>query len=343
MENVFFHKNFLKIGGIETFFYYLAQKYKDKDITIYYITGDVEQIKRIAKYVRIIKWTGERIKCKRLFITYQHDILPYVDFEELYFVAHADYKYQGIAPFVDDRVTKYFGVSKAVADTYAEISGKKVDVCYNPLVIGEKKKVLHLISATRLSREKGGERIETLANLLDERGIPFTWEIYTDDVKKMKSPNIVFRKPNLNIQPFISDADYLVQLSDTEGYCYAVWESLAMGTPVIVTDLPVFKEMGVVNGKNGFILNKDMTDIDIDSIYNGLEPFTYKPKQDKWAKMLGTAKTTYSIDLSTNERVRCIMAYYDLEFDRLVKNGEIFVVNKPRADLLKSKKLIEVL
>ena len=38
-----------KIGGIETFFYELARKYKDYDITIVYAYGDEKQLRRLKK------------------------------------------------------------------------------------------------------------------------------------------------------------------------------------------------------------------------------------------------------------------------------------------------------
>ena len=60
--NLFYYKDINSIGGIETFFYNLAQKYGGKyDITILYQTGDPEQIKRLSKLVRVKKYReGER-------------------------------------------------------------------------------------------------------------------------------------------------------------------------------------------------------------------------------------------------------------------------------------------
>ena len=51
MKNIFYFRLLNKIGGIETFFYNLAKKYNDWDITIYYQTGDINQIKRLKKSV----------------------------------------------------------------------------------------------------------------------------------------------------------------------------------------------------------------------------------------------------------------------------------------------------
>ena len=57
--------------------------------------------------------------------------------------------------------------------------------------------------------------------------------------------NYIIRMDN-----YIANSDYLVQLSDTEAWSYSVLESLCLGTPVIVTPIPCFIEMGIENGKN---------------------------------------------------------------------------------------------
>ena len=67
---------------------------------------------------------------------------------------------------------------------------------------------------------------------------------------------------------------------------------------MIVTDLPILKEMKVKNGDNGFILNFDLSNLDevIDNMYNNdLKGFNYKVNQsDKiYQEILGkeTIKT----------------------------------------------------
>ena len=50
--NVFYVPHFNIIGGIETYCYELAKKYKDKDITFIYSdkTSDINQLNRIRKF-----------------------------------------------------------------------------------------------------------------------------------------------------------------------------------------------------------------------------------------------------------------------------------------------------
>lgn len=333
MKNVFYFRFLNKIGGIETFFYYLAKKYQDWDITIYYLYGDINQINRLKKYVRVKQYNGEQIECDKAFFNFNLDIIENVKAKEYIQIAHGDYKAMGVKPNTHKKITKYLGVSKQVCNTYKEITGYDTELVYNPIEIDEPKKILNLISATRLTAEKGKNRIKKLASILDKSQIPYIWTIFTDDINAINNPNIVYMKPRLDIINYIANADYLVQLSDNEGYCYSVVESLCVGTPVIVTDVPVFKEIGV-NDKNGFILDFDLKDVPIEKIYKGLPKFEYKPKEDNWRNLLSKGKSIYKEELKMKVRVKCINNYFDLQLNRNVVKDEEYIVNLPRAEEL---------
>ena len=55
-NNIFYIPHFNVIGGVETYAYEMAKKYKDYDITfIYsYSTSDPLQIARLRKYARVM-------------------------------------------------------------------------------------------------------------------------------------------------------------------------------------------------------------------------------------------------------------------------------------------------
>lgn len=340
MKNIFYFYKINKIGGIETFFYYLAKKYKDWDITIYYQVGDPEQIKRLKKYVRVKKYRGEKIECYKAFFNFNIDIINNVDAKEYYQIAHGDYKAMKLKPNTHAKITKYLGVSKQVCKTYKEVTGYDTELVYNPIEIDEPKKVLNLISATRLTSEKGKDRMVKLAKMLDEAKIPYLWTIFTDDTNAIDNPNIAYMKPRLDIINYIANADYLVQLSDNEGYCYSVVEALSVGTPVIVTEVPVFKEIGV-NQNNGFILDFDLEEVPIEKIYKGLPKFEYKPKEDNWIKYLASGESTYQKELKTMVEVQCISKYHDLELNRLITpEDKLYKVNKIRAEELEELNLV---
>ncbi len=345
MKNIFYFTHINEIGGIETFFYYLSKKYKDWDITIYYQSGDYKQLNRLKQYVRVKKYQGEKIKCDKAFFNFNLDIIDNIEAKEYIQIAHGDYKAMGIAPNIHKKITKYLGVSKQVCKTFKEITGFDTDLVYNPIMIDKPKKVLNLISATRLTKEKGKNRIIKLANLLDEANIPYLWTIFTDDTNAIKNPNIIYMKPKLNIVDYIANADYLVQLSDNEGYCYSVVESLTVGTPVIVTDIPVLKEIGVEDNKNGFVLDFDLNNVPIDKIYRGLPDFEYKPKEDNWGEYLEKGASTYREEKNMKVKVRCIRenGYDDVELKRHINFEDEYIVDKLRADFLVENKAVEIL
>lgn len=340
MNNVFYFRYLNKIGGIESFFYYLAKKYYKYDITIYYKDGDIEQVKRLSKYVRVRKYRGEKIKCKRVFFNFNLDIIDNVEAEEYIQIAHGDYKSMGVSPNTHRKITRALGVSKQVCSTYSELTGYNTELAYNPISIEKPRKVLNLISATRLTPEKGKNRIIKFAQILERENIPYLWTIFTDDKSAIINPNIIYMTPRLNITDYIANADYLVQLSDNEGYCYSVAEALTVGTPVIVTDCPVFKEIGV-NDKNGFILDFEMEHVPIDKIYKGLGKFEYKPFEDNWENYLIKEKSTYFDDLKKIIEVKAIKQYFDIQLNRMIEVGDVIKVNKVRAEYLLANEVIE--
>lgn len=129
------------------------------------------------------------------------------------------------------------------------------------------RKVLRLISCSRIYENKGFERMFKLADDLDEYNVPYQWINYSEIDRngirylqsKKKNTLITFLPAvkHEKLLDLIADSDYLVQLSDKEGYCYAVHESLMLGTPVIVTDIDAFKDI-VQDGENGYKLPLDM-------------------------------------------------------------------------------------
>ena len=159
--NLFYFKQLNSIGGIETFFWNLAQKYgKDYDITVLYRTGDAEQVKRLSELVRVRKYRdGEHVKCKRAFCAFNTDILDYIDAEEYYQVLHGDYRSLNVLPQKHNKLQEYVACSKVVRDAYSDITGKVAEVSYNPFVYQKPRKVLRLVSATRLTPDKGLKRM----------------------------------------------------------------------------------------------------------------------------------------------------------------------------------------
>ena len=81
---------------------------------------------------------------------------------------------------MDERVTKRYGVAENTTIGIREHFNMDVETMYNPYTVKKPRKVLHLISATRLSPDKGYNRMLILADALEKADIPYLWMIYTD-------------------------------------------------------------------------------------------------------------------------------------------------------------------
>lgn len=336
--NIFYFDRLNKIGGVETFFYEIAKKFCDNDITVFYTYGDLKQIQRLKKLIRVVKYTGQKIKCKKAFFNYSLKPIDNVQAEKYYEIIHANYKDLGISPNVHPKIDEYIGVSQSVCDAFTELTGLPCTLCYNPITIEKPKKVLYLISATRLTREKGKDRILKLAKALDDAGIPYIWTIFTNDTKEIKHPRIIFMEPQLNIRDYIAKSDYTVQLSDTEAYCYTMIESLLLNVPVIVTPWACLKELNITN-EYGFILPFDMSNIPVKEIYNKDFNFKYDLKPDIWDKLIEPSKSTYKEELNSKYLVEALKTYKDrnlkdVQLGVIPSPGSRWTVTKERLDLL---------
>ena len=324
----------------ESFFYYLSCLYKN--FTIIYREGYPEQVKRFAKNVEVIKYDDKMgtIKCKRFFCNYGLDI-P-VEAEEKYHIIHCDYKKVNFKPIMYPGF-KYIGVSKLACDSFKELTGIEAELIYNPVVI-KKHNVsklndkIHLISATRLTKEKGGERINQLARLLDKAGIDYQWDIYTNKQYRWDSKHIVWKKTKLDLSKEIEESTYLVQLSDHESFGLSVAESLILGTPVIVTDIPAFHEIGCKHGENAIFCDLAMKNVDISMIKKGLPTFKYEPPKSNWDKYL-SKESNYNAE--DRIKVRLTRRLYDMIEDKHYNYRDEVDMMKWRVSELECKGYVE--
>lgn len=349
-KNVFYLFNFSQIGGTETFLYYLCKKYKDKDITVLYKTGDLFQIQRLKKYVRVEQWIyGTPVECERLFVSYRDDIVDFTTAKEYIGIMHADFLTLGFPLHPHPKIQKWLGVSQIICDNFTKITGIPCELCYNPLETEKPKKVLKLISTTRLTWEKGAKRMAKFTSILEKAGIPYTWTIFTDSPEQewIKNPNLIYKPPiqdNALLMGYVQDADYLVQFSNSEAYCFAVADSLKTGTPVLVTDCPVYKELGIENGKNGYIFDFDLDDVDINDVYNKIpSKFSFTPPKDRWNEFLLEGESQYQKDLATTVYVVALIDYLDVGLG-VIKHptDPPYEVNKARADYLEKIEYVKI-
>ena len=339
--NAYYFGYINKIGGIESHLYYIARKYGNYDITIFYRDGDNDQLTRLKKYVRCIQIKpNDHVICKKMFCCFNREILNQCEANEKILVLHGDYKdmvergqlNRKFLP-IDERIDRYIGVSQLVCDSWKEITGINAENVYQPIVLNKVDRPLMFVSATRLTIEKGWDRMVKLANELDKHKVNYTWLIFTDSTDKKPTKNMIFCKPRLDITDKLKSFDAFIQLSDNEGYCLSVVEALTRGVPIICTDLPVLHELGI-NEKNSITLDFKMDDIPIQNIKEIYKMhFKYEIPEDKWGDILVKKQSTYEGE--KYYKVKALSAYRkfsvkDRDLNYIPREGEIFIITEER-------------
>lgn len=304
-----------KIGGVETFLYEFFKEYHDKhDILFLYEESDPVQLIRYKKFVKCRMYLNEKVECETfLNVNCGKNIADNVTATSgnYYDMCHTDYSAMGWKYTKHPKTTLTICVSEVVKRAFKQQYSKEpCEVISNLLSKPTINKIddvfntdgLKLISATRLSWEKGYKRMKTLAKRLNELNIDFKWLVFTNDVPDEDIPNFIFMKPVYNICDYIVQADYLLQLSNTEADGYSTKEAFSVGTPVITTNYPSIYEQGIDIGKNGYVLEMDMSNMDeiIKKMCSkSLKGFKYEQKgvKEKWQKKLGKeVKSEYKFD-----------------------------------------------
>lgn len=367
---ILYHSNPCAFGGIDTFDYNFCKKMKDKyDITFLYKEGIKTTIDRLKHLgIDVQKYSSEKkYVCDICILAsawggYPETVIArsgrYIQ------MVHADYEQKNLIDFEYHKwhkTTEHVGVSEQVCKSFKKLfPNEKITRIYNILDFKqETKPFLKLISATRLSKEKGYERMIKLANALKDANIRFRWTIFTDlnlyNQKPIDMDEIVYMSPKSDIFDYIVEADYGVQLSDTEGYSYFINECLQYGTPVICTNFPSAKE-SVENGVSGYILNMDLSNLDIDKIVNNVPTkFKYieKGKLSDWTKLLNKKvpmqKKKYKVEALqdyVDKRPELILDY-DIKYDQIgnakIKDGDIYyLADDDRAKEIKKSEFAKV-
>lgn len=353
MQNIIlYHYNLLKFGGVDTFSYNFIKKMSQYyNITFLYSIADEENLKRIEKYADKVekynsnkKYTCDICICASAWGKYPDTVIAttgkYIQ------VVHADYIKAKEVNFEYNKwfkTTEHIGVSEHVCKVFKKMFPKeKITRIYN--ILDEKqetKPILKLISATRVSKEKGYSRMLKLANKLKEAGIKFRWTIFTDlnlyNQKPFNLEEIVYMQPSHDFFDYIAEADYGVQLSDTEGYSYFINECLQYGTPVISTNFPSAYE-SITEEENGYLLDMELSNLDIDKIVNKIpNNFKYKEKctEEDWIKLFNKKEEVKKI-----YKVTAKEDYEDKRPELIKDNGKITYNEHGNAEIKKGNTYI---
>ena len=318
------------IGGIETFVLNLIELLGDEyDIGVVCPRLPAEMAERIKRKAKL--FANDRIlNCDHLIMVRKMDNKPgFINYKNSIRRCHAC-KSDSSSRILKD-CDHLVHVSKASKDSFKSDG----EVIYNPLRHSEKKSLL-LVSATRipaLDKGQNAERMLKLAQMLKDHDIPFLWLNFSDAPLKNAPKGFVNVGTFQEMQPYISRADYLVQLSDHEGFGYTVLEALTCGTAVICTPFDTTKELGVVDGVNGYIVPFDLN-FNPEILYNVPE-FSYSWDNEKirkqWKRILKIPKRKPQEKAKDLVEVLVTGEYYDIELKRVVKRGENLSMPKLRA------------
>ena len=334
-----------EIGGVETFFYNFCSKMKEfYDIVILYDKCDPKQISRLRKLVPCHHNGDYRIACDTLIMNGIFNTIPQkvTAKRKIRLVHTCRIEKYGILSVPNDCDEKIF-VSNASMISFNE-SGKIIKNLPGEV---DNQKALVLLSATRLSNEKGFDRMLKLADKFKKNNIPFIWLVFTARNDRVFPEGFVKLPSQLDIKPYIAKADYLVQLSDVEAFCYSLQEALQLKVPVLTTPIEAINDVGVKNGKNGYVIPfniEEMTDKDIQKIYRKIPKCgEYETDTEniinQWREVLGDTVPTHSyIYDESMVTIRCKVKFFDVLLNKRFNPGEVQTVDVERA-----KYLVEVL
>lgn len=303
-EIVVYQSLLFRIGGIEEADYNLAKQFRDRNITFIFGTADSEQMLRIGKYCNCKIDDNKEIKCDVLILA-SYDSKNYiegrVEARKIYQQCHADWvglKSMGIWRNYEweiyDKVDKVLAVSTTTRDSLLHAFKKPIESEIVPNILAEpdENDFRVFLSLSRFTSEKGGDLIVKMAEQFNNAGKNYLWFVCgTPDYKLLdelkKNKNIIFLEAGVDKQALIKKADYLVQLSKNESYCYSVHRALEQGVPVIATEIPEMEKI-IKNGENGYLVDFNLSNLDIEKIFNCVPKFEGKSEKVEpiWNKVL---------------------------------------------------------
>lgn len=285
------------IGGIETFLLNFCKRFGDEyDMTLVCRDISLENAIMLSKYVNVIIELTSPIECDICIITsvlVDDEYFQQIRYKEIYQMIHSDWT--AMKKFWDwkfrerDSKTKYIAVSESARESFLKEFNR--DSVVIPNILDNEKYDIRLVSFTRLTEEKGYERMKKLCDYFKKYKVKYVWDVFgTNPLGYVGYGNMVLHSPIREGQRVMGGYDYVVQLSDTESFCLSMYEALQNHVPVLVTPFPNAK-FDIKDGKNGYILPFDMklTEKDIKKIINNIpKNVDYKQEgvDELWKKIL---------------------------------------------------------
>ena len=297
MKLFIYISNYNFIGGVERFVENFCKRMnKHYEITLLFdncqhneLLLEMSNYCNIEKFDKTKSYTSDYFICSTAW-----GQSPYenINAKKVVQIIHADYRHVianwNFSYIKHRNTTHHVCVGELVAKSFEIATPYKCDaIIYNlldntqKLPKKSKNKLLSLITVSRLSGEKGFDRMLKFAEMLEVNKIDYIWDVYGNIdndynnkiVKSFANTKVKFKGVIRNPMPIINQADYLVQLSDTEGFAYSVYEALQCKTPCIITPFASGNEQ-ITDGVNGYIVPFDLKNIDFCRIINNIPVVT---------------------------------------------------------------------
>ena len=295
------------IGGIETAIETVVRTFKDKDFTIVINAtqdGYEEIVKQYEKYAKVVFDRGRNMVHEAdvaLIFTPIMQEVPWhtIKARKVYQFIHSDIKglmrYDQWRDFKwkpDEHITKCLSVSETARDGIKEIFG--VDSEIVPNIFNPKDDKVVFLYMARATAEKGLDKALELAKRFDEAGKDYVLLVCSQvdpygSIWPLMSynPRIIYIEANPHNAIFYRCANYLISMSTSESWGYSIREALYNGCAVIGSKIPEIEKV-VKDGENGYLLNDDLSNLDIDKIFNKIPKVKgYKEEVNPiWQKVL---------------------------------------------------------
>ena len=353
-KNIVYVRDIAPIGGVETYVYELIKKYKDLDIAVVCRSCDSRQRRRLKKMCPVYMFHNEPIECDVAIINYDTTIIDYLpkeiwkenlkegDPRGIYQGVHADYTHPAMGPLPQDsRIKEYLCITLEQMSKWPLMTdSKNVRLCRNPLTLEKGEKPLVLCSPTRLTKQKGGDLMLSLATELESQEIPFVWFVITTeeylDNAIFQNKNVVYVKSRLDVDFYLRMADWVVLPSECEGDSYTIREALYRGIPIVAKHLKYFDEYSIEDGKNALFITEDNVKEVAKRMKKPLK-FTFEPIEDGYKELFIPSKSRYSPEENKVTLKCCTWVGFTCTPEgKHLNEGDTITVDEDRAEELLS-------
>lgn len=335
-----------EVGGIETFTYnFCKQLSKHYKIVVLYDTMDYSRLTRLQGIVECKKnKKSTPVMCDTIIMNRITDTLPSnIRYKQSVQMCHCmKQRAEWNIPNNRDYVVN---VSEASRDSFKCKDGI---VIHNLTDTEKPDKCLTIISAFRANAsDKGGneERSAKLCRMLKRAGIKFLWIYFSNQRMSNEPDGMIYGGCVTDVRPYLTKADYVALLSDTEAYPYILLEALELNVPVIVTPLEINDEMEIYDGENGYIIPFDMADFDVEKLLT-IPKFERKANNGvmvrQWKKILSSPKVKEDYKDNGKVEIKVIVEYRDIQLNRLMLIGETDYMDMERANYLQQLGYVEI-